>query len=327
MVRKSPDAPFERVPLVRSETATDGHQYEGMLFDLAGPIDYFVEAAGVRSPTYTLKVVDLPYVQQLELEYHFPAYTGLAAAQDRRRRRHRRAQGHRSPRARHADDDGARAAQIVLNDKDTAPLTPPAATARSTGEFKADKDGFYRIELDAPTGERVTASPQYTSTCWPISRRRCRLPSRAATPSASPIEEVFVEARAEDDFGVKDLELVYSVNGGAEKTLRLFDGKKRLAEVTAGHTFYLEELDVQAGRLRVLLRARGRQRRRGRRQAHDERHLLPADPSAAQGLQARRVARRRRRWRRRQPDRSARCRSSSARSSPRRSTSSATARR
>ena len=49
-----------------------------MLFDLAGPIDYFVEAEGVKSPTYTLKVVDLPYVQRLELELHFPAYTGLA---------------------------------------------------------------------------------------------------------------------------------------------------------------------------------------------------------------------------------------------------------
>ena len=58
---------------------------------------------------------------------------------------------------------------------------------------------------------------------------------------------MFVEARAEDDFGVKDLELVYSVNGGAEKTLRLFDGKNRLAEVTAGHTFYLEELNVEPG--------------------------------------------------------------------------------
>ena len=40
---------------------------------------------------------------------------------------------------------------------------------------------------------------------------------------------------------------VYSVNGSAEKTIRLFDGKNRLAEVTAGHTFYLEELDVKAG--------------------------------------------------------------------------------
>ena len=48
-----------------------------MLFDLAAPIEYFVEAEGVRSATYTLKVVELPYVQRLELEYHFPAYTGL----------------------------------------------------------------------------------------------------------------------------------------------------------------------------------------------------------------------------------------------------------
>ena len=78
MIRKSPEAPFERVPLVRSENSTEANKYEGMLFDLAGPIDYFVEAEGVKSPTYTLKVVDLPYVQRLELELHFPAYTGLA---------------------------------------------------------------------------------------------------------------------------------------------------------------------------------------------------------------------------------------------------------
>jgi hypothetical protein len=73
------------------------------------------------------------------------------------------------------------------------------------------------------------------------------LPGRVATRSASPIEEVFIEARAEDDFGVKELELVYSVNGGPEKTVRLFDGRNRLAEVSAGHTFYLEEFDVEPG--------------------------------------------------------------------------------
>ena len=57
--------------------ATTTARYEGMLFDLAAPLDYFVEADGVQSPVYTLKVVDVPYVQRLELEYHFPAYTGL----------------------------------------------------------------------------------------------------------------------------------------------------------------------------------------------------------------------------------------------------------
>ena len=72
MVRKSADGPFERVPLVQEDA-----KFQGMLFDLAGSLDYFVEAGGVRSATYRLNVVDMPYVQKLELEYHFPAYTGL----------------------------------------------------------------------------------------------------------------------------------------------------------------------------------------------------------------------------------------------------------
>ena len=72
MVRKSADGPFERVPLIREDA-----KFQGMLFDLAGSVDYYVEAGGVRSATYRLNVVDMPYVQKLELEYHFPAYTGL----------------------------------------------------------------------------------------------------------------------------------------------------------------------------------------------------------------------------------------------------------
>ena len=82
----------------------------------------------------------------------------------------------------------------------------------------ADKDGFYRIELDAPTGERVAASPQYTIDVLTDQPPTVSIAKPGRDTSASPIEEVFIEARAEDDFGVKDLELVYSVNGAAEKT-------------------------------------------------------------------------------------------------------------
>jgi hypothetical protein len=74
---------------------------------------------------------------------------------------------------------------------------------------------------------------------------RISKPGRDTT--ASPIEEVFVEASADDDFGIRNLELMYSVNGGPEKSVRLFDGRTRMPEVSAGHTFYLEELDVKAG--------------------------------------------------------------------------------
>src|SRR5213078_4040621 len=65
--------------------------------------------------------------------------------------------------------------------------------------------------------------------------------------AATPVEELFVEAKADDDFGVKQLQLVYSVNGGAEKTVRLFDASKPLPDVSAGHTLYLEELGLKPG--------------------------------------------------------------------------------
>ena len=245
MIRKTPEAPFERLPLVRSENPNEANKYEGMLFDLAAPIEYFVEAEGVKSAIYTLKVVDLPYVQRLELELHFPAYTGLAP--------------------RKVEDGGdlavlkgtevrvkvtptmtAKGGQILLQDELKVPLTV-AADSTLTATFKAEKDGFYRFELDAPSGERVSASPQYTIDVLTDQGPSVSIAKPGRDTNASPIEEVFVEARAEDDFGVKDLELVYSINGAAEKSIRLFDGKNRLAEVTAGHTFYLEELNVKAG--------------------------------------------------------------------------------
>ena len=240
MVRKTADAPFEKMPLVRA-----GNGYEAMLFDLATPLDYFVEAGGVRSSTYTLKVVDLPYVQKLELEYHFPAYTGLAPRKIEDGGDIAVLSG-TEVRVRIVPTMTAKGGQVVLHDKASAALAA-AADGSFTTSFKADRDGFYRVELDAPTGERVTASPQYTIDVLTDQSPVVSISKPGRDTTASPIEEVFVEASAEDDFGVRDLELVYSVNGGAEKTVRLFDGKSRLPEVSAGHTFYFEELGVQPG--------------------------------------------------------------------------------
>ena len=241
MVRREPTSPFEKQPLVHN----DKGNYEGILFGVKGATEYFVEADGVQSATFTLKVVDVPYVQRLDLEYKFPAYTGLEPEK--------------------IEDGGdiavlrgtevtlhitstmkTRGGRVALNEKESVPLTVQA-DGTLTAAFKADKDGSYHIELDSPNGERVAASPQYTIDVLADRAPTVSFARPGRDTSASAIEEVFVEASADDDYGVKDLELVYSVNGGAEKTVKLFAGTKRLPEVTAGHTFYLEELGVKAG--------------------------------------------------------------------------------
>ena len=208
MIRKAADAPFERVPLVRSEKSGETNKYEGMLFDLAGPIDYFVEAEGVKSAIYTLKVVDLPYVEKLELELHFPAYTGLAPRKVEDGGDLAVLRG-TEVRVKVTPTMAAKGGQILLQDDVKVPLAV-AADSTLTGAFKADKDGFYRFELDAPSGERVSASPQYTIDVLTDQSPSVSIAKPGRDTNASPIEEVFVEAKAEDDFGVKDLDLVYS---------------------------------------------------------------------------------------------------------------------
>jgi uncharacterized protein DUF4175 len=245
MVKKKPDAAYERVPLLKGE---DG-KYEGMLFDLAAPLEYLVEANGVRSPSYTLKVVELPYVQHIELEYHFPEYTGLPPQKVEEGGDIAVLKG-TEVRLKAVPTMESRAGEIVLSDTARSALAPVAeggSPAPLAGTFKVENKGFYRIELDGPSGERLPASPQYTIDALADRPPTVSIAKPGRDTQASPIEEVFVEAHAEDDYGVKDLDLVYSVNGAAEKSIRLFDGKKRLTDVSGGHTFYLEELDVKPG--------------------------------------------------------------------------------
>src|SRR6185369_1323204 len=152
MVRSDPQGDFEKVPLVASSEAGS---FEGMLFHLEKPSDYYVESNGVRSGTFKLDVVDLPTVEKLVMEYHFPAYTGL------------------EPRT--VDPGGDIAAikgtdvrlkitptmatpggRVILNEKDSLPLTQEA-DGTFAANFTVKEQGFYKIELEGPAGEKVNA--------------------------------------------------------------------------------------------------------------------------------------------------------------------------
>ncbi len=241
MMRSAATGSFDRVPLIASAQAG---AFEGMLFHLEKNTEYYVESNGIRSATFTFEVVDLPTVKDLDLEYRFPAYTRLAP---------RKAQGGDVAAIRGADvmlhivptmttPDG----KILLSDGGAMPLTRQA-DGSLTGSFPIKSQGFYRIELTGPHGEQVEASPQYTIDVIDDQPPAVRFTKPGRDSQASPVEELFLEARADDDYGVKSLQLFYSVNGGAAKTVNLFSGPKPLTEVSAGHTIYLEELGLKPG--------------------------------------------------------------------------------
>jgi hypothetical protein len=241
--RSGEGAPFERAAMIA--TGEDG-AFETVFFGLRQSLDYFVQAAGVRSSVFRLEAAELPFVDRLDLEYVFPAYTGLEPRQ--------------------VEDGGdiavlrgttvrlrvtstlATTAGRVVRDRGEAVSLTAGDGGTLTGGFEVREDGTYRIDLATPAGTFVSASPQYAIDVLDDEAPVVSFAKPGRDLRSTSIDEVFAEAQADDDFGVARLELVYSVNGGLEKTLRLASGGATPAkQLSAGHTFFLEEFGLQPG--------------------------------------------------------------------------------
>ncbi|HEY7512831.1 MAG TPA: DUF4175 family protein, partial [Vicinamibacteria bacterium] len=179
------------------------------------------------------------------LEYRFPSYTGL------------------SPRVIEEGGDVAAlkgtevrlrvtptvktgAARLLVQGEELEALAA-REDGTLTGAFTVSREGLYSIEFQRLTGGRFQrGSPDYVIDVLPDQPPLVSLAKPGRDTLATPVEEVFTEATAEDDYGVGRLELVYSVNGEAEQSLDLHRGRP-LPFVSGGHTFFLEELGLQPG--------------------------------------------------------------------------------
>ncbi len=77
-VRFADQEQWEAAPM---RSAEEG-QFDFKLYAVRGPLTYYVQADGVRSPEHNIGVVDLPKIQRVRLTYQYPEWTGLDAATD-----------------------------------------------------------------------------------------------------------------------------------------------------------------------------------------------------------------------------------------------------
>jgi hypothetical protein len=244
LIRAAGDSVFQRIPLTPTENSAE---YEVLLFDVGQPTEYYIEADGIRSPLHRIDVADLPFVERLQLEYDYPDYTGLPNEI--------------------VEDGGdiialrgtlvtvravttmpVAGARIVIEDG-RGVLMHPGTDGVLEGAFRVSGPGFYSITLTTADSMTVPGSARYLIDVLDDRGPSVRLSKPGHDIRPTVVEEVFVEASAEDDFGVAKLELVYSVNGGEERSIPLVRGGRPLPEISAGHTFYLEELDLRPGDL------------------------------------------------------------------------------
>ncbi|MYE93322.1 MAG: hypothetical protein F4238_08155, partial [Gemmatimonadetes bacterium] len=247
------------VVLYTRETGTNGFvdtpmiedgagAFEGLLLNVAEQTTYYVEANGVRSGTFTLGVADLPAVDRLAMVYHFPRYTGLAP----RRFEYGgdvAALGGTRVEIEVTPTIPSPGALIVMDAGDTIAMgAGPEGTFNGT--FTVRDEGFYGIRLQTHEGEWVTGAPDYRIDVLLDQGPSISFSRPGRDTDVSAIEEVFIEARADDDLGVADVLLVYSVNGGPSDTVRLHaSGGAPVTELTASHTLFLEDFELETGDL------------------------------------------------------------------------------
>ena len=155
------------------------------------------------------------------------------------------------------------------------------------GVLSIGEDGSYRVALADADGLSNPGDTEYFIRTLQDRPPDVRIVRPASDRQVTPVEEVAIEAKADDDFGVAALDLVYTIGSGAEKVVP-FEREGEPTAVSGRRTVYLEDLPRQAGRLRRVLRARARRQPRQAIDRGPQRHLLPG--SHAVRRRVRRVA-------------------------------------
>jgi len=246
LVTRTGESEWVRSPMVRDEARGDvTHRF--LLLSVLNATEYFVESRGTRSDVFRLDVVDRPYVKKIDLEYRFPAYARLDP---------QKVEGTGDVTALAGTDVvlsiastvKVKAGRLVVQGEEVAPIALEVSGdgLSLSGRMKVARDGFYKVEMQGANGGFAAASADYVIEVVQDLPPRVSFDRPGRDTQATPIEEVFTQVKAEDDFGVAKMDLVYSLNGGPEIVVPLHNAPV-LKNVVASHTFFLEDLSLKPG--------------------------------------------------------------------------------
>jgi hypothetical protein len=230
---------------IRMQPAAGTDGYEFVLAGLEDTLDYHVEAAGLKSKAFVLKVRDLPAVSALKVTYHYPKALGLADVVENPGGDLRAVEG--TVAEVDVKTTGPLAQGLLVLDDGTRIPLAGGAEGWLQASVPIKKDGAYYVAaLDE--GELVRLSEDYFIEAKKDAAPVVKIEFPGRDTGVSPIEEVTVKVEGSDDYGLHELALHYSVNGGPEKTVSLLKQQNE-KQVNGSAVIALEDFHLSPGDL------------------------------------------------------------------------------
>ena len=219
-------------------------RFRAAIPDVVRDFRYRVVASTLVSPIYRVRVAQPPRVARIDVDYEYPSDLSIPS-------RHETDSGDVYAPAGtevrlhvHSEQPVARG-RLSLSSGASIPLATQSPT-ELTASMKVAEDGSYRVALADAEGLSNDEGVEYFVRVVTDRPPDVHILKPASDRQVTPLEEVGIEAQADDDYGLERVELVYAVRGEGEKVVPL-DIPKRATTATVHHTIYLEDLGVRPG--------------------------------------------------------------------------------
>jgi hypothetical protein len=240
----------------------DGDGYVAEVRSVTTPFRYRVVAGQAASREFSVTPLFAPRVERIDVHYRYPAFTGLRPRSEQDGGDIYAPAGTDVRVDVHADRPVASAAMVLV---DGRRLDLRASEGVLSANLRVSEDGAYRVALTDGDGLLNAGDTEYFIRVMDDRPPDVRIIRPAGDQQITPLQEVAIEARADDDYGIEQFDLVYSVRGGAEQA-RPFPGPRGVQGRSGTQVLYAEDLGVQPGDF-IAYYARARDTGRGRRSA------------------------------------------------------------
>jgi hypothetical protein len=244
--------------------------YQFVFAGLPENVEYYVAAGPLLSPHYKVRVVDLPSVKGIRVTYQYPKWTGMKPVTEEHSGDLRAIEG--TDAAINIEmDRPLKDGQLTLDGGKTIQLASSGGN-KYQGTIHMEKDGAYHVAA-TDEGQPVRLSEDYFIATDKAMPPEVAINRPGGDYRASPIEEVTVGVKAADQFGLNDVHLHYSVNGGPDRDVSILKspGAK---DADGSYTLHLEDFKLVPGDL-VSLYATAKD---GHAEARTEISFIQADP-------------------------------------------------